>query len=379
MLRIVPIDNEAQLHQFAGAWDRLAGRMPFRGWVWNECWWRHYRGPSDRLHVLALEDRTGQVRGLAPWYVGHSPWLGRVVRFLGTGEVCSEHLTILCEPGWQTPVVDALAYWLSQDHHRHWDTLELEGIDGENTTVHALVAALVERRHRVHRQPTINAWRVNLPETWDEYLAQFTSRRRERLRRAFRRKFDTGEAQLRMADDLESLAVGWPAFELLHNRRRESQGQPGCFASPRFAAFHREVAPRLLASDQLRLEWLELKGCPAAAEYGLCDDQTIYCYQTGFEPNLAEESPGWLAFGSSIQRAIHDGYRWFDFLRGDEAYKATWKAVPRELATLRIFARHLRGRARIGAWSLGQQLKKSWRQCRNTPPAASSNHQIADE
>ena len=188
-------------------------------------------------------------------------------------------------------------------------------------------------------------------------MAMFSSRRRERLRRAFRRKFDTGEAQLHVAQDLTSLAVGWPVFEALHNRRRESQGQPGCFASPRFAAFHHEVAPLLLASDQLRLLWLELNGCPAAAEYGLCDEQTVYCYQTGFEPELADDSPGWLSFGASIQRAIGEGYRWFDFLRGDERYKASWKAEPRALTTIRVFARHWRGSAQHGAWSLGQRLK----------------------
>ena len=72
-LRVVPIDNEAQLHKYAGAWDRLAARVPFRSWVWNECWWRHYRGPHDQLNVLAIEDREGNVRGLAPWYIGRSP------------------------------------------------------------------------------------------------------------------------------------------------------------------------------------------------------------------------------------------------------------------------------------------------------------------
>jgi CelD/BcsL family acetyltransferase involved in cellulose biosynthesis len=379
-LTAVLIDNELELHQHAAAWDALAEQIPFRGWIWNESWWRHYRGPSDRLNVVALLDRAGKVRGLAPWFVSRSPWLGRVVRFLGTGEVCSEHLTILCEPGWQKSVIDALADWLTEDHRLHWDTLELEGIDSSNEAIHALTAALVERRLRAHFQHSINAWRVSLPASWDEYLARFSNRRRERLRRAFRRKFETGEALLSTATDVASLATGWPIFETLHVRRRESQGQLGCFASTQFAAFHRELAPKLLASDQLRLQWLELEGRPAAAEYGLCDKQNVYCYQTGFEPELSEQSPGWLSFGASIQRAINQGYRSFDFLRGDEAYKATWKAEPRELNTIRIFGRHWRGNAQQGAWLLGQQIKKSWRQyCSKSQSAANSNSSRSDE
>ncbi len=368
----MPIENEAELHRLADCWDRLAQRVPFRGWTWNECWWRHYRDPHDRLNVLAVEDGEGNVRGLAPLYIGRSPWLGRVVRFLGTGEVCSEHLTILCEPGWQSSVVTTLADWLAEHDHPHWDAIELEGIDPDNAAVHALVAALAERRHGAHFQHSINAWRVGLPATWDEYVARFSKGRRQRLR-AFRRKFESGEAQLRVAHDLESLAVGWPVFESLHNRRRESLGHPGRYALPRFAAFHREIVPRMLASDQLRFQWLELRGCLAAAEYGLCDEQSVYCYQSGFEPRLADEGPGWLSFGASIHRAIEQGYRWFDFLRGDEAYKATWLAEPRQLSTIRVFARHWRGSAQHGAWSLGQRVKKSWRQCWKSRPAANSN------
>lgn len=364
-LRVVPIYNEAELHRFASSWDRLAERVPFRSWAWNECWWRHYRGPHNRLNVLALEDRDGNIRGLAPWYIDHSPWLGRVVRLLGTGEVCSEHLTILCAPGWQSSVVNTLADWLTQDDHPNWDTLELDGVDSDNVAVHALVAALAERRHRTHFQRTINAWRVNLPKSWDEYLALVSKRQRERLKRAFRRKFEAGQAQLCVADDLASLGVGWSVFESLHKRRRKSQGQAGSFASPRFAAFHREMARRLLASDQLRLQWLALKGCPAAAEYGLCDEQTAYCYQTGFEPQLSDESPGWLSFAASIHRAIGQGYRWFDFLRGDEAYKVKWLAEPRQLSTVRVFARHWRGSAQHAAWSLRQWIRKSWRHRRS--------------
>ncbi len=79
-MRVVPIENEAELHRLADCWDRLAQRVPFRGWTWNECWWRHYRDPHDRLNVLAVEDGeatfaawlrcTSAVRlGWGEWYV----------------------------------------------------------------------------------------------------------------------------------------------------------------------------------------------------------------------------------------------------------------------------------------------------------------------
>ena len=356
-LRVVPIKSDADLHKYASAWDCLADGVPFRTWAWNECWWRHFRGARDRLYVLGLEDREGRLRGLAPWYISHSRLLGRVLRFLGTGNVCSEHLTILSEPAWRSTVVSTLVDWLTEQDRHRWDTLEFDGVDSDNEAVHALVAALAERMHPIDVQHSISAWRINLPTTWEEYLDQLSGKHRKMLRRIFRNSLDTGEAELHVANDPKSLAVGWQVLESLHSLRRESLGQSGCFASSRFTDFHREMIQRLLASRQLRLQWLELNGCPAAAEYGLCDEQTVYCYQTGFDPQFAAEKPGWLSFGVSIRRAISQGYRWFDFLRGDEPYKSTWHAEPRSLSAIRVFADHWRGSVHYGSWSLGQKLK----------------------
>ena len=68
-----------------------------------------------------------------------------------------------------------------------------------------------------------------------------------------------------------------------------------------------------------------------AAEYGFVGDDTIYYYQGGFEPELADESPGWLSLAASLRLAIDQGYRSYDFLRGDESYKSSWRTVARPL------------------------------------------------
>ncbi len=67
------------------------------------------------------------------------------------------------------------------------------------------------------------------------------------------------------------LEAAWPILVDLHQRRRKSLGEPGCFASNSFYDFHRDVAERLLKRGQLRLSWLTLDGMPAAAEYHFAD------------------------------------------------------------------------------------------------------------
>jgi CelD/BcsL family acetyltransferase involved in cellulose biosynthesis len=333
-------------------WAQLSGGVPFRTPLWNSAWWRHYGRATDRLCLWTVADHQGTIHSLVPWYLRQMPWGQRVIRFLGTGEVCSEHLTILADADIQREVVMALARRLSEDEAGSWDTLELNGIDAENEPVHDLVRILASMGHMVHSRPTLRAWRAELPESWDDFLRTMSRNRRERIRRSLRQTVDVGGAEVHSAVDLPSLERGWAILESLHAKRWQKAGQRGCFVSQRYAAFHREMAPRLLVAGKLRLRWIEIDGCPIAVEYGVCDDQTVYFYQSGFDPDAAHLSPGWLCVALSIKHAIEAGYRRFDFLRGDEAYKASLGARPRMLHDIRVFARHRRGQSFGHAWNL---------------------------
>src|SRR5208283_326734 len=84
----------------AESWDRLARGVPFRSWAWLSSWWRHYgsQSPDDlatRLMVLGALDASGRLAGIAPWYLKRSTAKGWVLRWLGSGEVCSDYASIL--------------------------------------------------------------------------------------------------------------------------------------------------------------------------------------------------------------------------------------------------------------------------------------------
>jgi CelD/BcsL family acetyltransferase involved in cellulose biosynthesis len=134
----------------------------------------------------------------------------------------------------------------------------------------------------------------------------------------------------------------------LHQRRRKSLGEPGCFASRLFHDFHREATERLLARGQLRLSSFELDGSPAAAEYHLADASTTYAYQGGVDPDRLAEEPGRLSTILCLRAAIAEGHTRMDFLRGDEPYKAHWRAAPQPTFDYRIIPNRrlarLRGR-----------------------------------
>jgi len=344
------------------AWNALARGVPFRNFDWLESWWRSYGvSAGNELFVLAVFEGDRELIGLAPWYLEKSA-AGRVIRFLGSGEVCSDYLTVLCRAGREADVTRALADWLCGSASRceerpAWDQIELGGVDESDVIVAQLVELLAARGNLVHRRSRSSCWRVKLPSEWDEYLNILSKSHRKQIRRLERDYFQTGRARLVTATNDAELAGGLETLGRLHQRRRQSLGERGCFSSARFVAFHEQTAGRLLRSGQLRLVWLEVDGRTVAVEYQVLGDGVVYAYQSGIEPDALEHEPGRLITLAVIKQAIAEGRRAFDFLRGDELYKAHWRAQPRSTLDIRVVANAPGARLRHNLWLAGGNVK----------------------
>ncbi|NLS96406.1 MAG: GNAT family N-acetyltransferase [Planctomycetaceae bacterium] len=347
--------EELQIH--AAAWDDLAGDIPFRSWTWQSVWWRHY-GAIGQLCVLAVFEGADLV-GIAPWYRTTSASHGQTIRFLGDVEVCSEYPTVLCRRGREEGVTTALVEWLSKVRGAdRWDVLELAPVDGNDSMVPALAQQMTERGCRLHTRPGHGCWRVILPPTWDEYLQMPSKNFRSQIKRLRRQYLDSGSTVWHTARTEEELAVAQRVLVDLHQRRRNSLGQPGCFAWPRYRAFQEEVLPELLRESRLGLKWVEFEGRPIASEYLLLGGRTVYCYQGGISPEDSQRSPGRIALLCAFKEAIEQGYTAFDFLRGNEPYKQQWRAQHQPNLELRIVADRTSAQLRHGMWLAGVDAKE---------------------
>ena len=148
----------------------------------------------------------------------------------------------------------------------------------------------------------------------------------------------------------------------MHQSRRNGLGDAGCFVSREFHDFHREVARRLLDKGQLRMSWSDLDGTPFSAEYDFASSDTVYSYQSGMDAHRLNEAPGRLAWVLALRQAIEDGFAHFDFMRGDEPYKAHFRAEPRPTFDYHAFPNRrlakLRGHVMLAAGSLKGWVKE---------------------
>lgn len=361
-LTVTRIRTLDALRPLAAAWAALAGDVPFRAPSWLVPWWEYYgepqRGRRSRreLCVLVVE-RAGAVIGIAPWFVERSPLWGSILKQLGGGEVCSDYQTLLAAPDDVREVAAAVAGFLSGAMRNHWDRLDLDGCTVDDEALAALVEELQSRGAPSERRCGPACWKVALPATYDEYLATLSKSHRKQLRRLERNVLNTSRARWHNVRTADEFALAWPIFVDLHQRRRQSLGDVGCFVSPSFEAFHEEMARTFLARGHLRLQWLELDGTPIAAEYHLVAGDTLYGYQSGIDPDRLDEEPGRLAGIAVIRQAIDEGLAVYDLLRGDEPYKAHWRARPTPTAQLTLVNPRRRSRARHKAHQFLRRIK----------------------
>jgi CelD/BcsL family acetyltransferase involved in cellulose biosynthesis len=199
--------------------------------------------------------------------------------------------------------------------------------------------ALAARGHGVRRSPLWPCPRLALPDSWDTYLGSLSSSRRQTVRRKERALLR--DHAVTFTDYAGRVDEGWEHLVRLHEQRWSGAG---AFRDPGVAelqlAFAREMARR----ERLWLTTLDVAGQPVAAWYGFSSEDTVYFYQSGRAPEWEGASVGAVLMGMMIRRAIERGFRWFDFLRGDDPYKRDWTDARRMTREVVVFRSGWRGR-----------------------------------
>jgi CelD/BcsL family acetyltransferase involved in cellulose biosynthesis len=171
---------------------------------------------------------------------------------------------------------------------------------------------------------------VELPPCWNDYREQLSKNLRKSLGRR-RRQIENAFGMLRLSTVADASALPNAMDDLirLHNSRWRRRGLSGALAAKSTQAFHHEIARKFLGLGVLKLHRLMAGGECGATIYCFQRDRRVYSYLSGFRWALRRFSPATVLRAYAIERAIADGAREFDMLRGDEPYKYSWRAVDR--------------------------------------------------
>ncbi len=236
----------------------------------------------------------------------------RVVQLLG-GVAVRDYGDIVAPRGREAEAWEAvLGYW---DAQPDWDVLDLHALRPAVAAQAAQAAAALGWAVAQGIEETCPA--LDLPATWDDYVAGLGKKDRHELRRKLRR-IEAQPAAIRQAvrthgPDVEA------ALEEFLTLHRLSGAAKAAFMTPAMAGFFRNLVAA--TPDGLEIATLYVDEQPAAAYLSFCVGDRLLLYNSGYDPQYAELGAGFALLVYRIEAAIHAGLRVFDFLRGDERYK----------------------------------------------------------
>jgi CelD/BcsL family acetyltransferase involved in cellulose biosynthesis len=191
--------------------------------------------------------------------------------------------------------------------------------------------------------------RIELPQTFEDYLARLSQNRRQKVRRNLR-LCDRGELTVDVvsdADALEAAIASWQALRVAWwaQRERAMEAEHG---SPRFLAFTQEAITAMVPLGQAVVWEVRHRGEPAGVMINFLDDTAFYYWLWGFDLRIEKLRPGHTLIAYCIRWSIDTDRRYFDFMIGDEAYKYDYAPTERAVLSIDVGNRSPRSRAALG-------------------------------
>jgi CelD/BcsL family acetyltransferase involved in cellulose biosynthesis len=260
--------------------------------------------------------------GVLPLYETLSPE-GPVLRLVGGTEV-TDYLDLIAVAGREEEVWKALLPVLAEVP---WRAVDLRPVPGASSTAGLLTGLAASTGLTCRTEVEDGCPVIELPETWDGYLAGLSGKDRHELRRKLRRA-EAGRPRVEVARTPAAMAALLDGFVALHRRSKVGKAR---FMDEPMEAFFRELGRALAAAGLAALWMLWLEERPAAALFCLEQGGTVSLYNSGFDPEARAMSPGVVLIARTIEDAVTRGFRRYDFLRGEEPYKYGFGAVPTEV------------------------------------------------
>jgi CelD/BcsL family acetyltransferase involved in cellulose biosynthesis len=306
------MDSQFTLESFDSIysdWKKLQDESPvgsfFSSPEWSKTWWQQF-GSGTELQLGAVRQQ-GKVIGIAPLRIN-----GNVASFIGSSDVC-DYLDFVVKPGNDESFFHAL---LDNLKAKGVLRLDLVPLRPDSTVIKSLVKIAPRQAWQISCSHDDVSVELDLPATWEDYLQLLSGKQRHELKRKLRRLDEEGELNYRHSTDANRDDID--TFLRLF---RESRQDKAAFLTPQMESFFRAAAGAMAEQGLLRLNMLELGEKPVAATICFDYKDTVYLYNSGYEPDYGWLSVGVISKALCIKDSIERNKKRFDFLKGGEDYK----------------------------------------------------------
>ena len=342
MLLIEEIGDTIRLRSLANRWNNILCQSEsdsiFLTWEWVFNWWQVYGGGKE-LCVLVLRDQHEDIVAIAPFYVRARRILGAVsineIRFLGTGEdVSPDYLDFIIKKGFEDEAIKVFVKYLAVKNG--WDVANLTDMVSTSFTVRAIQNMAADNGLIVKTSERAICPYIQLLPDWEAYIAGLSKNMRYNIKRRMQNLEKDFKTRYFIWQDIERLEYAMERLSFLHNKRWEQKGSKHGFSSKEYNAFHKAVAREFALKGWLQMSCLELNNEIVAILYDYRYGNKIYYYQGGFDPSLYKYSLGLVLRAFVIQKAIENGIKEIDLLKGAYEHKYIWTEHDRHTINVTI-------------------------------------------
>jgi CelD/BcsL family acetyltransferase involved in cellulose biosynthesis len=299
------------LNGITSSWDSLHHSLKWPSIfvlpAWLRAWWEAFGGEHE-LYLRTLGD-SQNIIGFAPLMMN-----GETACFIGSADVC-DYLDFIIAPGEESNFFQLL---LDDLRNKGIKKLDLGPLRPDSTVLKHLLDIARKRGYDVNCCPHDVSLELDLPTTWNKYLATLNNKQRHEVRRKLRRLWAAGNVEHRCAKVSREVEDYLDTFLNLFSL---SKSEKASFMDPKMESFFRSLAKAMGDIGLLRLGILEVDKLPAAMTMGFDYNDSHYLYNSAYDPQFSYLSVGLLCKVLCLKESIEKGRKKWNFLKGGEPYK----------------------------------------------------------
>jgi CelD/BcsL family acetyltransferase involved in cellulose biosynthesis len=315
-LTLEVIENLSLLVEIEPEWSAfaqtIAGVTPFQLPQWLLTWWAHFG--NGQLHVLVFRQKDVIV-GIVPCF--RHQWNGlRQITLIGSG--ISDYLEPAIDLQYCPAILDCLRTHLEAD--MDWDVCDWQDLSA-NTPLSGLRSG---GQFKLGANPDVSCSEIRLTGTFDEFRNARPKDLKRNLRRYRKKAEAIGNLQFEVVKEAHPESM--QALVELHSAKWERRGEAGMIQANGSAEFLCEVARKFASRDMLRIFSLRFQRRIVSVIVAFSYENTMFGYLSAFDPENESLGFGRTLLFEAIRYCYENGYKAWNFLRGDEPYKFWWGA-----------------------------------------------------
>lgn len=338
------ITTTAEFFAIRQEWNELLSvsgiTSPFLRWEWQFQWWKNYGEPSANRQLAIVVARGGdRIVGILPGYIcEHKNIYQKNTSFylIGTEYESTDYLDIILSPGLQHNEICNELFSVALNRFPKVDLICCMNLLESNSLVRSMEqlaskrdAMLLNQHHRVCPY-------VIPAESWNTYLSKRSRNLRSNLKRKTRYLFEKQDVTFHILSRPEESDSAMAQLFRLHDLRFQQRKEESKFAKPLRKGFHFSISKQFAESNILRIYQLRKESHILATLYCFLYNHELFYFQAGMDPKWHKYSVGMVLMGKVLKHVHEEGYKRFDFMRGNEDYKYKWANDTRNMAVVYV-------------------------------------------